>query len=352
MSEAETSLPGIPKSVRDQGAEADRLLKGLNTPEGSDQEEGADKEPTKPQHPEEGNEPPEGAEKKGRSEPESEPESGSEGEEDTWKARYQTLKGKYDAEVPRLSQRNRELEQEVQRLNTKVQALESQTQGAGTEGSDETREEQVLNPDDFADYGEEFQALVKKLNSLESENRNLKEQLGTVNQTVGSVREHQQTEAEQKFWSDINSAVPQWERIHEDPAFQEWLRESDPFAGRTRDEALREAASNLESQRAIAILNAFVEGTEAGAKHKNPGSDQDSGQSRSKKKPEPRNVQPSKSRAETPPDSSEGKKTWTPQDIKDFYDKVRAGKFKGREEEKNKIENDIFQAQKEGRITA
>lgn len=43
-------------------------------------------------------------------------------------------------------------------------------------------------------------------------------------------------------------------------------------------------------------------------------------------------------------------KMYTPQDIKSFFADVQKGKYKGREEERDRIERDIFAAQREGRI--
>ena len=45
------------------------------------------------------------------------------------------------------------------------------------------------------------------------------------------------------------------------------------------------------------------------------------------------------------------KPSYTTADIAAFYDDIRKGKFKGREDERAKIERDIFAAQAEGRIT-
>ena len=45
-------------------------------------------------------------------------------------------------------------------------------------------------------------------------------------------------------------------------------------------------------------------------------------------------------------------RTYTQEDIKNFYVDVRKGKFKGRDDERGRIERDIFAAQQEGRIVA
>jgi hypothetical protein len=42
--------------------------------------------------------------------------------------------------------------------------------------------------------------------------------------------------------------------------------------------------------------------------------------------------------------------TYSTEDIKMFFNDVRMGKYKGREDERGRIERDIFAAQREGRI--
>ena len=44
-------------------------------------------------------------------------------------------------------------------------------------------------------------------------------------------------------------------------------------------------------------------------------------------------------------------KTYSPDDIKLFFNDVRSGKYRGREAERDRIERDIFAAQRDGRIT-
>jgi hypothetical protein len=59
-------------------------------------------------------------------------------------------------------------------------------------------------------------------------------------------------------------------------------------------------------------------------------------------------VAPGRSRSSPP--AGQNQQTYTTADISKFYDDVRKGVFKGRDEEKNRLERDIFSAQQEGRI--
>ena len=42
--------------------------------------------------------------------------------------------------------------------------------------------------------------------------------------------------------------------------------------------------------------------------------------------------------------------TYSPADIEQFFSDVRKGRYKGRDDERGRIERDIFAAQREGRI--
>ena len=48
--------------------------------------------------------------------------------------------------------------------------------------------------------------------------------------------------------------------------------------------------------------------------------------------------------------ASQESKNYSPADIQKFFEDVRKGLFKGRDEERGRMERDIFSAQREGRI--
>ena len=62
-------------------------------------------------------------------------------------------------------------------------------------------------------------------------------------------------------------------------------------------------------------------------------------------------VAPKKSRSAGAAPTTGAKPSYSTADIAAFYEDVRKGKFKGRDDERAKIERDIFAAQAEGRIT-
>jgi hypothetical protein len=60
-------------------------------------------------------------------------------------------------------------------------------------------------------------------------------------------------------------------------------------------------------------------------------------------------VTPGRARSAGTPQTNKGK-VYTPEDIKKFFNDVRSGKYRGREQERDRIERDIFNAQRENRI--
>ncbi|WLD56912.1 hypothetical protein NFC81_09225 [Salinispirillum sp. LH 10-3-1] len=60
--------------------------------------------------------------------------------------------------------------------------------------------------------------------------------------------------AKDRFWDDIEEAIPYWQDLQSTDAGQRWLLGNDPLSGRQRNEILLDAADQLDSQRVIAIF--------------------------------------------------------------------------------------------------
>ena len=119
---------------------------------------------------------------------------------------------------------------------------------------------------------------------------------------VQAVAHRQQMSAEQAFWADLTTMVPNFRDIN----------------------------GNEEStgQAAVAQSNGRASTSEL-----------------------ERQVAPGRTKSTGTPSSNKGK-TYSPNDIQKFFDDVRSGKYKGREQERDRTERDIFAAQRENRIIA
>lgn len=263
--------------------------------------------------------------------------------EDTFEQRYRTLQGMYNADTSRLRADNQQLNSRVSQLEQLLSSLSS-TPAASTAATYET----LVTPKDIEEYGDSIEVMrrvtkeeVSAANRRIAELEQLIRQMQTnVVPKVEQVAHRQAMSAEQAFWADLTAVVPQWRDVNADNAFHSWLLEIDPMTGLTRQSYLEDAQRNLDARRVANIFTAW-QGL--------------SGQSVAQSsRPAPtsqleKQVAPGRSRSGGSAVSDQPK-TYAPDDIRKFFDDVRKGLYKGKEAERDRIERDIFAAQRENRI--
>lgn len=260
---------------------------------------------------------------------------------DTWEQKYKSLQGMFNAEVPRLNADNRELKAQVAQLQELVSSMTTKSK----EPVNQDRPKYITDSD-IADYGDSIEVmrrvfrdetaeLTAKIAELEDQNLLLR---ANVLPRVEQMATAQATRADQQFWDSLTAQVPNWMQINNSPDFQSWLLEVDPMTGRTRQDFLVEAQSNLDSGRVAYFFQTWVGGNGATADTK----------TRKSSSELEAQIAPGRSRSGAAPTG--GAKQYTPQDIQKFFKDVSQGVYKGRDDERNRIEADIFAAQREGRI--
>lgn len=252
------------------------------------------------------------------------------GEDDsleTWIQRYKTLKGKYDKEVPRLHQELKQLRDENAFMRSKLELLEqmvvqkSQSQPSGIS-------EQEAGDPEIEQLKEDFPEIYRAITKL----------LDRVTKKVVTKDEIKQVEDKvtqatfQTFYNKLDNLVPDWRTLNEDPDFLAWLNDRDPFTGRTKLELLRLAYQEGDADRVAVFFNEYK-------KQKQPSPQNDL----SKLASPPRGRSPSPAAG-----GSTNKPFFTEEQITDFYLKKAQGKIPKAEAER--IEREIIQASKEGRI--
>lgn len=275
------------------------------------------------------------------------PQDVGRGAEENITQKYKTLQGMYNAEVPRLHSQNRELNARVQQMEQLLASLSAQSK----QPEQQTNVAPLVTDSDVAEYGEsldvmrrvtreELYPVASKIAQLENIIRQL--QTNVVPQ-VQAVAQRQAVNAEQQFWSDLSGAVSNWREINDDQAFQSWLLDVDPLTGISRQTYLEDAHRNLDVRRVASFFQTWNELTgKANVAQTNR-------RAASASELE-RQVAPGRSKNTGAP-SNGSAKTYSPDDIKSFFNDVRQGKYKGREAERDRIERDIFAAQRDGRIT-
>lgn len=310
----------LPRAVREAGERADKLSEQLR---GAQQQE-----------------PPEGGQ-----EPQGDPDPAPQGDppaaepkpdRDEWRDKYNVLRGKYDAEVPRLAA-------QLRAAGARIEALEAANAELRTKVDTAPKAPPPPDPDEerlVQEYGPGIVQTMERIADRKVAERVAPLQ-GKVEESEAERQQRQQREVAAKKAADFAEAVadlvPDWEAIDALPAFQLYL--SEPGAdGRPRQAALMDAANDFDAASAARIFIAWK---------RTP-----AGQAAMGAKPQPkterleRQVVPDNSGRDRAPIG--GKKVWTKAELKAFYQDVALGKIEP--ERAKEIERDIDEASREGRI--
>ena len=272
---------------------------------------------------------------------------------DEYLQKYKTLQGMYNAEVPRLHSQNREMQARVAQMEQLLSTLSSQP----TVAPQATSVQNFVSDTEREEYGEsldvmrkvsreELVPLIGKISALENALNHIAGSLNTtIVPQVQQVARQQAMTAEDKFWGTLTSVVPQWQQMNNDPDFQSWLLDIDPMTGVTRQTYLEQAQASLDVSRVASFFLTFSQAT---GKFANANAQPNRSASASELE---KQVAPGRGRNSGTP-TSQSVRSYSPDDIKTFFNDVRLGKYRGREAERDRLERNIFAAQRENRITA
>lgn len=249
-----------------------------------------------------------------------------------WEQRYRTLQGQYNAKVPAL-------ERQIQEMSEQLKALQAKPAPQP--------ETPAPNPKDVEDFGKDMVEMVHRNveqqlahfgRQFAGRLENVEKAVQTLSQGVQATSQTTAYTAEQMFFASLAREVPDYETINADPRFLGWLAEVDRIYGKPRQTALDDAAQNFDAARAAAVFRAFKEAIA----------------------PPPAPVAPAPSALEmqVAPNASGGSQLPTPvekpiftdKQVNDFYNDVARGRFRGREQEQQRIEAAINLAAAEGRV--
>lgn len=260
--------------------------------------------------------------------------------------KYRTLQGMYNAEVPRLHSQNREMQNRLQQMEQLLASMSAQQTSQATAP---VSTQEVVTAQDREEYGESIEVMrraalevispvAQRISQLE---KLIGQIQGSVVPQVQAITNRQAMSAEQQFWTDLTTFVPDWRSINNNPDFQSWLLEYDPLTGISRQTILEDAQRNLEVNRVGNFFKSWLAITGQANVAQNT-------QASSSSELE-RQVSPGRSRSTGTP-AGNAPIQYTTKEVEKFYADIRQGKFKGRDAERAKIERDIFAATRENRI--
>lgn len=282
------------------------------------------------------------------------PQGNPDDNDQSWKQKANSAEGRYAAQL----RINSSLQEQVTNLTNLVETL-STARAAPEPTPAPIPPAKLVTQEEIDAYGPDFidivQRIVKQSTTAELEQARgeiatLKQQMGN---TVKTVVEKSDADALKKMEEDLAAAVPDWEQVNLQDNFLAWLQLPNVYTGVKRHDELRKAWAERKTPQVIAFFKGFLSEEAALLP---------TGHQPSPSTPAPLAPAPSKTplgnfaapgRARTPAGGSPPpaeKPTFTASEISAFYRDVNRGVYKGRDDEKARIENMIWDAQREGRI--
>jgi hypothetical protein len=254
--------------------------------------------------------------------------------EEKWEQKYKTLKGMYDAEVPRLHADLRELKAQVDSLRkaSETKPVEPAKPAAPTK---------LVTDADVEAFGQDLIEVQRKvarevasefrgeLDAMRAENEKLREQLTSTGTQV----------SEASFEQRLYRMVPDFEAVNADPKWIAWLNEVDPLLRAPRSSVAQQAFNRGDAEGVAHYVSMFKQ-TIAPVEQK-----------ADKTEELERQLQPNRGATSAPPTSQKGK-VYTNADIEKMFRKAADLGTKGQTDAAKKLEAEIDAAFMEGRVTA
>ncbi len=251
--------------------------------------------------------------------PEEEPEE----KKVDWEQKYRTLKGMYDKEIPNYVAEVRQLKQEIKNLQYRKEEPTPVP----------TKAQEDLDPSAYEDYGEDMMKLVRQIQVMKGHLDEVKQENQMLKQGVDKVNTSYQQVDYNSFLDRVKQAVPQFDEQDTDPEFLHWVDKMGID--------LASIGKNRDVNRAIEVYKAYSNFSGKYQPKQEPASEPPP------KKDVRNQVAPPKSRPT--PVNEKGPKMWQRGEIEQAYKDIQAGKYS--QEEAYKLKQQIFNAQREGRIT-
>jgi len=315
----------LPRAIQEQVDQVDALVAQLNGQPATNADTAPEPDPNPDVNPEPSQQP---------ISQEADPKPPTDVPEETWQTKFFALKGKYDAEVPRLHSQMRELNQQVQTLVTEAAVAKVQ------QHQEVAPAKTLITEQDKEAFGSDLLDLIdrateSKISNFRGREAELEAKIAELNGKLGNVTERQGLSDKDRYQSALAAQMPDWETLNVDQGFLAWLAEVDPVYGMPRQYALNNAYESLDANRTATIFKQYRATLPAS-------------QQQQVNRELQRQVAPTRSRTSPAPTSAAEKRNYTPRDIEEFYSEWRRGLIDN--DDAVRMEKDIHAATIEGRI--
>lgn len=259
---------------------------------------------------------------------------------DDFRQKYLTLRGKYDAEVPRLHEQVRHLTEQLDQLRKQL-AERAETSGEPTKPKEEVS---YVTDADREEFGEELidvQRRVAKEVAKEYEAR-LEQQAKTIEELREQVRNTGTRVGEMSFAQRLQQLVPDFAEVDRDERWIAWLNEYDPMLRGPR-RAQAEAAYKAGDAEAVAhYVQLWRDSLPAPKEQPKP----DSRQAELEKQVAPTRSAAPQAKQNTGPNT----KVYSQRELSNAWEKIRVLNSRGQLDDAAKLEAEITAAYLEGRV--
>jgi hypothetical protein len=267
---------------------------------------------------------------------------------EVWKARYNSLRGLFEQQVPMLQQRVKELATELETVRKAPPVAPSKTPDPALSQPGTTR----VTEKDVETFGGDLIDLVARKSqevaesvAAQYQNRidQLEQALAKATGTVQQVAQTQVQSAKERFFTTLDSQLPGWAELQATDACQAWLGEPIPGTDATWEDALKQAAAQANPTKALSVFRQFLK--------EHPQLDQSAAASTAQQtaRDVQRQVAPPKSKGNAPAAPSQ-KRVWTSSEYEAETRKLINLQKRGLYEQAAQIENELNAAMAEGRI--
>lgn len=250
------------------------------------------------------------------------------------------LKGKLDTEIPRYARDLKAARLDNERITALEQKLEQKLAELAQPQDPKTR--LGLSDEEANAIGEDLLPVLDKIitRNKTANQQELERKLAELRPKAPEPEPEPEASGDptwDRFLTDLGKVVPDYAAVDSEPGWQQWLRETDPTLGVTRQELLNEYSGGRNTARAAAMFNSYKAG-----KARNV---QQAAQDRIREQ-----ATPALSSTATAP--APKKKTYTKADIDSLCNRVAREGARMTDQERETILNEIDLAEKEGRIQA
>jgi hypothetical protein len=242
-----------------------------------------------------------------------------------WEKRYKGMQRSHEKAVSGLREDNEALKAEI----TDIRGLLEKAKE--TEAMEPAAQEPTFTDAEIKEYGQDFlNVIVRVAKTIKGNqpNESIAKELAELKGQFGNIVQHQVKTEEDRFYEELEQMVPDWEVINESDAFKTWLKETMPLTNSERQRFLTAAHKRFDAKAVIDFFRTWK--SESGMSHMP-------------------NTVTANSRM---PIVDGGKETFivTQAEIANFYDELRRGKWKGREDEARQNELKINRAIQTDRV--